>query len=412
MTGKPNRRVRRGAGLPVALPAAIDPLFKPPALPGDACGRTVQCPPSPRGAGGLKNRAAESPRGAGGLKTNGHWAHLQHARHGPTLRLPRVLLAAILVASAALGAAGCRDSGHDDDRVRVFAAANLARPMSALADAFEAEHPGTKVECEFGGSLMICRQIAELGRSADLVAVADYLAVEQILMPRHASWYVNFAGNELGIAFTQASKYGAEISADNWFEVLARPDVRIGRVDENTGPIGYWTLQCWLLADDYYAVRLAGGRISDRLTARCGPNDILPDINDFLPRLESATIDYVFMHRSLAQQHNLRFVALPDAINLSRMALRDAYAKVSVPIRGKARGERIVQVAHPIVYAVTIPTEAANPALAEEFLRFMLSERGRAIMAAEHQTSLVPPQAVHAGRMPATLQALFQEATP
>lgn len=330
---------------------------------------------------------------------------------GPFARTAVALaLLAATLATAATVCPGCRQaalSPQGSGRLMIFAAANLSRPMAALVDAFQKDHPGVRIDCEYGGSQVLCRKIADMGRSADLVAVSDPLVFDQILLPAHASWYVNFAGNELGIAYTQASKYQAEITSDNWYDVLARPDVRVGRVDENKGPIGYWTLQCWLLADRYYADRPGGSSISRRLKARVAARDILPDINAFLPRLAEGGVDYVFMHRSMAEQHNLKFIALPDEINLSRMDQADTYAKVQVEIDGARPGERLVQVAHPIVYAVTIPTGATNPELAGEFLWFMLSGRGRAIMEKEYQPTLSPPQPVHAERMPANLRAVF-----
>src|SRR5262245_38948276 len=48
-----------------------------------------------------------------------------------------------------------------------------------------------------------------------------------------------------------------------------------------------------------------------------GSKFMRPKSAELLPLLEIGQIDYLFSYRSVAQQHQLKYVALPDEINLS-----------------------------------------------------------------------------------------------
>jgi len=41
--------------------------------------------------------------------------------------------------------------------------------------------------------------------------------------------------------------------------------------------------------------------------------------------LESGELDYIFLYRSVAEQHKLKFLALPDKINLKKSELEKFY---------------------------------------------------------------------------------------
>ena len=54
------------------------------------------------------------------------------------------------------------------------------------------------------------------------------------------------------IAFTNKSKYADEITTENWYQVLSRPDVRIGISNPMLDAAGYRSIMVSLLADRYY----------------------------------------------------------------------------------------------------------------------------------------------------------------
>ena len=87
---------------------------------------------------------------------------------------PGIRAAAVLVAGAlAAGLAGCgAPAGGAGTTLTVFAAASLKAPFTALAEEFEATHPGTTVTLSFAGSSDLATQISQ-GAPADVFASAD-----------------------------------------------------------------------------------------------------------------------------------------------------------------------------------------------------------------------------------------------
>lgn len=109
------------------------------------------------------------------------------------------------------------------------------------------------------------------------------------------------------------------------------------------------------------------------------PSDGKVSIRDgsiyLLSLLDAGGIDYAFEYRSVAQAHGLRWVALPSEINLGSPVYAEIYRTATVEL-GFQRFSTIgsTRVGRPIVYAVTVPNNAPNPALAREFAAFMVEQ--------------------------------------
>ena len=243
---------------------------------------------------------------------------------------------------------------------------------------------------EASGSRAAARKVCDLHRTADVLALADHAVIEDLLMPQYAKWYVVFARNRMVIAYTEHSKYADEIGPDNWFEVLARPDVKFGRSDPNLDPAGYRTLMVWRLADLHYKRKVKGKSIYEALLHH-PKQEVRPGSVQLLPLLESLDIDYAFEYQSVAMQHNLRFVKLPPQVDLGDERFADLYKRAKVEVTGKKPGERSVYVGMPILYAVTVPTVSEHPDLAVEFVKLLVGEEGRKILKRCFQEPVVPP---------------------
>lgn len=104
--------------------------------------------------------------------------------------------------------------------VTVLAAASLTRPLTALAEAFEAAHPGTTVRLGFGSSTTLAQQVAQ-GAEADLLATAGTAALDLLgdVVPAGTT---TIARNTLEIATPPDDPAGVSGLAD-----LARPDVAV-----------------------------------------------------------------------------------------------------------------------------------------------------------------------------------------
>ena len=261
------------------------------------------------------------------------------------------------------------------DTVVVFTAASLAVPIRAALDSF-ARRTGTVVLQENGASLELARRITELHRVPDVLALADEEVFPRLLVPRAASWYARFARNRMVLAYTDRSANAARVSAANWYRVLLRPDVRVGRSDPTLAPVGYRTLAVYELAERYYH---APG-LAARLRARTPPALIRPNASDLVALLQAGELDYIVDYESLARASHLRYLRLPMDIDLGDPSRAAQYARVTV--RVPRRMDTVTYAGAPIVYGIGVPRAAPHPAAGARFVAFLLGAEGRALLAA------------------------------
>ena len=288
----------------------------------------------------------------------------------------------------------------------IFHAGSLTVPVKELSAAFQKQYPGVKFKTEAAGSRTTARKVSELGREADLVMSADYTVIDNLLIPDFADWNIRFARNQMVIAYTERSKYAAEIDSDNWYRVLLREGVVYGHSDPNADPCGYRTLLVWQLAEKHYGVP----GLYKQLDEHCPPENVRPKETDLIALLESGDMDYAFEYRSVAVQHDLKFVELPDEINLSQVKFADLYGQAEVELSGKEPGQTIIMKGKPIVYGVTIPKNAPHRELAIAFVKFLLGPDGQAIMGRAGQPPISPATTDDIGKVPPELKALVVQA--
>jgi molybdate/tungstate transport system substrate-binding protein len=315
---------------------------------------------------------------------------------------PWVRLVAVLGALAALTAGPASGQALDGPLI-VYNAGSLARPFRELLDSFRIRHPGVIPAQENSGSLEAARKLTELGKMPDVLAVADYNIIDDLLMPKYAAWYANFARNTMVLAYTDRSIDAATIDSTNWWRVLLKPGVRAGHSDPALDPNGYRTLIVLQLAERYY--RQPG--LAQRLDAAMPPRYQRPKEADLTALLQAGELDYAWTYRSLAETSGLRYVTLPGAIDLGDPALAKEYeaATVRIPGANRSGGDSLTLRGEPIVYALTIPIGAPHPLLATAFVRFALSAEGRAIIQRNGFVVLSPP--VVAGTPPAGLLPMY-----
>lgn len=303
--------------------------------------------------------------------------------------LPALGLAAIVLA-------GCSSKARPTPLV-VFNAGSLAAPFRDLLAAFQADNPAAVPAQEISGSLEAARKVTELGKVPDVLAVADYAIIDRLLRPAHASWQVMFARNAMVLAYTERSAGAGEVNGANWWQVLLRPDVRVGRSDPALDPSGYRALMVLQLAEKHYVEPGLAAKLMLAMPARY----VRPKEADLTALLQAGELDYAWTYRSIAQTTGLRFVELPREIDLGDPALAEAYAVARVMVPGAKRegGEMLQLTGEPIVYALTIPGAAPHPELAQAFVRFALSAEGRAIIEKNGLVPIVP--VVKSGEVPA-----------
>ena len=307
---------------------------------------------------------------------------------------------------AALFLAGC--SKHAPTPLRVFHADSLALPFQQMAQAFERDHPGVDVQRESYGSAVAIRQVTDLGRPADLIASADYLLIDRMMIAngQAADWNILFARNSIVIAWLGPKK---ALTADNWADVLASGTERVGMADPNQDPCGYRSLFTVYLAEKalgkaglfdklilaHSNLRLAeeGGKPVIQVPSAVAyqlPLAMRPNAVDLLALLESGVIDCAFTYKSVAVQHKLPFLELPDEVNMGSAAMAAQYDVVRARQYADQLKKSVLVSATPVVYGLTIPRSAPHPELALEFARFVLSDAGRRITEENGQTPISP----------------------
>lgn len=303
----------------------------------------------------------------------------------------------VLMLTAGLAAAETGDVSGD---LIVFHAGSLSVPFMEVAGAFTKEYPNVRVLREAAGSRACARKIADLGRPCDVFGSADYTVIETLLIPEHAEWCVRFASNEMAIVYDDDSRRAGEINRENWHEILLDDDVAFGRSDPNADPCGYRTVLVVKLAEKHYGVE----GLAEALLAK-DTRHIRPKETDLLALLEANALDYIFLYRSVAEQHNLNYLTLPDEVNLKKPEFADVYRTAAVAISGKQPGETIAKRGEPMIYGVTIPNNAPNRDAAMAFVTFLLEkDKGLAVMEQSGQPSVVPSPTATYDKLPASLK--------
>ena len=266
----------------------------------------------------------------------------------------------------------------------IFHAGSMTVPVKRICDSFKTEHPSVEVLTEACGSKQCARNITDLHKDCDVFISADYMVIDNMLIPRYAQWNIPFASNEMTLVYNNKSKYAGEITRDNWCEILLKKDVTFGRSDPNSDPCGVRAVLAVKLAEKYF--RNKG--LADKLLIK--DNKYLrPKETDLLALLETNTVDYIFLYRSVAEQHKLNYLVFPDEINLKKRELANLYKTVSVEVNGKKPGEKIMEFGEPMVYGITIPSCVKNPIAAQTFVEYFLT-KGMKIIEANGQPSVIP----------------------
>ena len=303
--------------------------------------------------------------------------------------------------------------------LKVFHAGSLAVPFEEVEAQFEALHPNVDVQRESHGSVAAIRQVTDVGKEGDVVASADYSLIPSMMYPDYADWYAMFATNDIVLAYNkEKSKYVDEITPQNWYEVIQRDGVTFGFSNPNLDPCGYRAVMVCKLAELSYVEE---GLFDDLILSNTAititeddgtylikaPEDLKPKTEkvtikpketDLTALVEMGGLDYYFIYRSVAVQHGLSSVDLPEEIDLSSVKHADFYKKVALQtVDGKTK------TAKPIVYGITVPTNAPHPELGLEFVKFVISYDGQNLFGNLGQPPIVPAKA--SGNLPEELDS-------
>ncbi len=234
-------------------------------------------------------------------------------------------------------------AAQEPQTLTVFAAASLTDAFTEIAAAFEAAHPGVEVLFSFGGSSSLATQIEE-GAAVDVFASANLAQMQRL---RDGGFIANlprtFARNRLVVIAPADNPAGIETLAD-----LAQPGVLL------------------VLAAPAVPVR---------------------DYTDAMLELLAANPDYGPAYRDAvlanlaSEEDNVRQVAAKVALGEADAGI--VYSSDVTP----DIADKVVRIAVPdeyntlAEYPIARVTGSADPRLGWQFIRFVRSTAGQAILA-------------------------------
>jgi len=224
------------------------------------------------------------------------------------------------------------------------------------------------------------------------------------LEPKFTSWYVQYAGTSMVLAYNPNSKYASQFKAiasgseplSKLFSLLQTPGLKLGRTDPNTDPQGRDFIFMLELAQAYYHLP------ADTVAKILGTSDFGSASSSEIyaesaldSTLESGQLDAASAFVTQAVEQHLDYIPLPDPINLGNAALASTYKTASVKIKsGTKHGS-------PQVIDITIIGSPTPAALA--FVKYTLSAAGLA----EYKTggfSMITPTVFGSG-VPAAISS-------
>ncbi len=223
---------------------------------------------------------------------------------------------------------------HAEELV-VSAATSLTNAFKAVGDAFEQQHPGTKLLFNFGASDVLMQQIAK-GAPADVFASADQKAMdkaaaEKVIVPATRK---DFAANSLVLIVPTDSRFAPASLGD----LGAASVKRVAYGDPASVPVGRYTEG---------ALKAAG--VWDAVSAK---GVLATNVRQSLDYVSRGEVDAGFVFGTDA-------AIMPDRVKVA----------LTVPTQT------------PITYPIAQVEGSRHAADAQSFIAFVLSPAGQAVLA-------------------------------
>ncbi|HEV2316485.1 MAG TPA: substrate-binding domain-containing protein [Thermoplasmata archaeon] len=293
----------------------------------------------------------------------------------------------------------------------VTAAGSLAVNFPALASAFANATPAVTAPAaaqQFQGSIAALSAISGLHDKYDIAAVADYHLIPRMLEPGYATWEVVFAGNPVVLAYDPSVSAFHNINSTNWASELESSGTMLGVANASADPMGYNAI---------FALQLEGLREGTGLSSIYGhfysgaPGALAvanPSTTRVEPETQAAallkahTVGAFFVYQSYAHSSNLNYVLLPTTVDLGATdsASLALYNQSSTTIT-TTNGPLVIRGA-PVLFAITVPSNAPDPTVAVEFVAFLLAREGTTLSSGGF-VPLVPAYVDNPSALPAPL---------
>ncbi|MDR3291973.1 MAG: tungstate ABC transporter substrate-binding protein WtpA [Methanobrevibacter sp.] len=323
------------------------------------------------------------------------------------------IVAVIAIAIIGIGVFAVNNSSTSSEggSLTLYAAASLNSQMNETIDEFKKKNPNVEVQTQYGGSSDLIKKISELNKSVDIFASADYGLIDKMI-PNSTTFNIEFARNDLVLAYNDKSKNSSQINTDNWYQILGQDDVKFAIADPNSAPAGYRALMMIQLANAHYhndsifedliaknsaiTAEMNGSSYvinspgdakptTEKLTTR-------PDVAATLTAVQTNAADYAFVYKSDAEgrkNDNIKYLSLPGDLAVNDTQYEPTYKNYKlVQFSGTNKSKTITLT--PIVYGITVLNDAPNRDLALKFVNFILSAEGNSITKKNFQDPITP----------------------
>ena len=239
----------------------------------------------------------------------------------------------------------------------------LSGSMQRAAKVFTREHEGYRVFLESAAST---EQTSSTSISADIIALTDSWPIRELLMPDSASFYVNFARDEMVLAYGGEGRNYSLLRDASWQQILSCEKLRFGYSDPRYDDCGVRTRLSLLLAQN------EGIKVPKR-----EKEHRYKDVTKLVGAILHDEVDYALIYRSVAQYHNMLISEVPSSISLGSAEKAKDYESVELTI-DRIAGDRpsIKRRGSPITCAFAILRSASHRRAARLFAQFLLGKRG------------------------------------
>jgi len=245
-------------------------------------------------------------------------------------------------------------------KVSVLYAGSLVNLMERSVGPAFTESTGIAFQGYAAGSNKIANEIKSKLRRGDVFISASPKVNDSLIGEANGNWvkwYVTFAESPLVIGYNPQSRFVSDLQTKRWDQALQAPGIRLGRTDPILDPKGHFTVDLIQHAATYY-------KEPDLLTKTLGtienPAQVLPE-ETLVGRLQSGQLDAGFFYSTETSDLKIPYIVIPD------------------PLKQKAQ------------YTLTVLNDAPDPASADQFLTFLLSAKGQALLKA-HGIDIVTPK--------------------
>ncbi len=227
-----------------------------------------------------------------------------------------------------------------------------------------------------------------------MAAVADFRLLPHTVEPQYAGYEVVFGATPEVLVYNQSLSAFDGVNTTNWAEKLVNDVTTPGNKpmavwNASTDPNGYneiFSLELQGMLYNHSSTLFYGSLYGGDSGVPAVPDPattILEKESQASTLLKTGVVSAFITYRSYAVVNHLPFVAFDPIVGLAAnnsTALAD-YATLSTTILASTGTDTMV-VPAPILFAVTVPSNAPNPALGAAFIHLLLSPQGAAILSA------------------------------